>query len=131
MSSLPTTGESRQQLIRLLEEATKGETDALQGLLDKAPDAYAPLLRLLTQLDYTQNEARAHWEAILRHREDLSAKLGRPTSLQVAALDYFQTLKARSGFRRSWRCRPSSRRRRAPSPTASPASTTGNFLTPA
>lgn len=93
MSSLPTRGDSRQQLIRLLEEATQGEPQALQELLKNAPDAYAPLLRLLTQLDYTDAEAREHWDAILSHRDELSKKLERTASLQVAALDYFQNLK--------------------------------------
>jgi diguanylate cyclase (GGDEF)-like protein len=93
MSSLPTGGESRQQLIRLLEEATRGEIDTLQALLEKVPDSYAPLLRLLTQLDYTEAEAHAHWDAILSHRDQLSTQLGRSASLQVAALDYFQNLK--------------------------------------
>jgi len=93
MTSLPTRGQSRQQLIRLLEEATEGTTDALQELLKKVPDAYAPLLRLLAQLDYTEAEAHEHWDAILSHRDVLSKKLGHGTSLQVAALDYFQNLK--------------------------------------
>ncbi|GMR22580.1 MAG: hypothetical protein BMS9Abin37_0939 [Acidobacteriota bacterium] len=98
MTSLPTRGESRQQLIRLLEEATEGKTDALQELLKNAPDAHAPLLRLLTQLDYTEAEAQEHWEAILSHRDELSKKLGRETSLQVAALDYFQNQKGAIRF---------------------------------
>lgn len=93
MTTLPIRGESRQHLIRLLEEATEGKTDALQELLKNAPDAHAPLLRLLTQLDYTDAEAREHWAAILSHRDELSKKLGREASLQVAALDYFQNQK--------------------------------------
>ena len=93
MSSLPTRGDPRQQLIRLLEEATTGNTHPLQELLDKAPDTYAPLLRLLTQLDYTEDEARDHWQALVSHRKELSKTLGRQASLQVAALDYFQNLK--------------------------------------
>lgn len=93
MSSLPPRGDSRQQLIRLLEEASQGDTRALQHLLETAPDAHAPLLRLLTQLDYTEDEARVHWQAILAHQKELTEKLGREATLQVAALDYFQSLK--------------------------------------
>jgi len=93
MTWLPTRGESRQQLIRLLEEATEGKSDALQELLKNVPDTYAPLLRLLTHLDYTETEAHEHWDAILSHRDELSETIGRTTSLQVAALDYFQNLK--------------------------------------
>ena len=98
MTSLPTRGESRQQLVRLLEEATDGKTDALQKLLKNAPDIYAPLLRVLTQLDYTEAEAQEHWDALLSHRDELSKKLGGETSLQVAALDYFQNQKGAIRF---------------------------------
>ena len=98
MTSLPTRGESRQQLVRLLEEATEGKTDALQELLKNAPDTYAPLLRVLAQLDYTEAEAQEHWDAILSHRDELSKKLGGETSLQVAALDYFQNQKGAIRF---------------------------------
>lgn len=98
MTTLPTQGESRQQLLRLLEEATEGKTDALQKLLKDAPDTHAPLLRLLTQLDYTAAEAQEHWNAILSHRDELSKQLGREASLQVAALDYFQSQKGAIRF---------------------------------
>ena len=93
MASLPTRGESGQQLIRLLEQANRGQEHALQQLLDTTPDAHAPLLRLLTQLDYTEAEAHDHWQAIVAHRQELSKKLERTASLQVAVLDYFQNLK--------------------------------------
>ena len=93
MTWLPTRGESRQQLIGLLEEATEGKSDALKELLKNTPDTYAPLLRLLTHLDYAETEAHEHWDAILSHRNELSETIGRTTSLQVAALDYFQNLK--------------------------------------
>lgn len=92
MSLLPTPGESRQQLIRVLEEASRGETAALQKLLKDAPDSYAPLLRLLTELEYTETEAHEHWDAIVSQCDKISEKLGRKTSFQVAALDYFQNL---------------------------------------
>ncbi len=92
MSSLPTRGDSRQHWLQLLEDASTGQTHALRELLETAPDAHAPLLRLLSQLDYTDKEAREHWDAIFAHQEGLSAKLGREASLQVAALDYFQNV---------------------------------------
>lgn len=92
MSSLPTRGDSRQHLIRLLEQAGTGHTQALRELLETAPEAGAPLLRLLSQLDYTDEEALEHWKAIFAHQEELSRKLGRDASLQVAALDYFQNV---------------------------------------
>jgi diguanylate cyclase (GGDEF)-like protein len=92
MSSLPTSGDSRQHWIRLLEEASQGRLEGLERLLSSEPEALAPLLRLLTQLDFEDSEARAHWNGILRHRAELTSRLGREASVQLATLDYFQTL---------------------------------------
>ncbi len=92
MSSLPTSGDPRQHWIWLLEEAGQGRLEGLERLLSSAPEAQAPLLRLLTQLDFEESDARNHWNGILRHRAVLTSRLGREASIQLAALDYFQTL---------------------------------------
>jgi len=92
MSSLPTSGDSRQHWIRLLEEASQGRLQGLELLLSSQPEALAPLLRLLTQLDFEESEARTHWNGILRHRAELASRLGREASVQLATLDYFQNL---------------------------------------
>jgi diguanylate cyclase (GGDEF)-like protein len=92
MSSLPTSGDSRQHWIRVLEEAGQGRLEGLERLLGSEPEVLAPLLRLLTQLDFEESEARTHWNGILRHRAELTSRLGREASLQLATLDYFQTL---------------------------------------
>ena len=92
MSSLPTSGDSRQHWIRLLEEASQGRLEGLELLLSSQPEALAPLLRLLTQLDFEESEARTHWNGILRHRAELASRLGREASVQLATLDYFQNL---------------------------------------
>ena len=92
MRSLPTSGDSRQLWIRLLEEAGQGNLEPLETLLSTAPEAVAPLLRLLTQLDFEESDARAHWNGILQHRSELTSRLGREASVQLAALDYFQSL---------------------------------------
>ncbi len=94
MSSLPTSGDSRQLWVHLLEEAGLGRLEPLERLLSSSPEAVAPLLRLLTQLDFEEADARAHWNGILRHRRELTSRLGREASVQLAALDYFQNLAA-------------------------------------
>src|SRR5262245_58040893 len=91
MRSLPTSGDSRQLWIRLLEDAGQGKLEPLETLLSTAPEVVAPLLRLLTQLDFEESDARAHWNGILRHRSELTTRLGREASVQLAALDYFQS----------------------------------------
>ena len=92
MSSLPTSGDSRQHWILLLEEAGQGRLEGLERLLSSKPEALAPILRLLTQLDFEESEARTHWNGILRHRGELTSRLGREASVQLATLDYFQNL---------------------------------------
>jgi diguanylate cyclase (GGDEF)-like protein len=92
MASLPTSGDPRQHWVRLLEEAGSGRPEALQSLLDSGIEAHAAVLRLLTHLEFEESEARVHWGRILRHRDELSASLGRPASIHLAALDYFQSV---------------------------------------
>ncbi len=92
MSSLPKSGDSRQHWIQVLEEASRGRLEGLERLLSAAPEALAPLLRLLTELDFEEGEARTHWNEILRHRAELTSRLGREASVQLATLDYFQNL---------------------------------------
>ena len=93
MSSLPTSGDTRQLWIRLLEEAAQGRMQGLEELLASSPDAYAPLLRLLTHLEFEESEAREHWGRIVAHRGKLSERLGREIGLQLTALDYFQNVR--------------------------------------
>jgi diguanylate cyclase (GGDEF)-like protein len=62
------------------------------SLLDSEADLHAPLLRLLTHLEFENAEAKLHWHRIFRHRVELSEKLGREASLPLAALDYFHSL---------------------------------------
>ena len=93
MPLLPTPGGSRQQLLAILEAANSDEGQALEKFLRTTPDAHACLLRVLTQLDYKESDARAHWDALQKHRDELTQTLRRKASLQLATLDYFQNLK--------------------------------------
>ena len=93
MPLLTTPEGSRQQLLALLEAADSDVGQALEKLLSTTPDAHAVLLRILTQLDYKESDARAHWEAVQEHRDALTQTLGRKASLGLATLDYFQNMK--------------------------------------
>ena len=92
MSSLPTRGDSRQPLLDLLRNTAEDGEAALETYLERTPEAHAVLLRLLAQLDYPEPDAREHWRAIRAHRVDMSERLGRDVSIQLAALDYFQSV---------------------------------------
>jgi len=50
------------------------------------------LLKGLTSVDVAEKESIVHWEKILARRNELTEKLGRPSSLRTAAVDYFGEL---------------------------------------
>ena len=54
--------------------------------------ACSALLLILTHLSFEEQEARAHWESILSHRQELSARLGREAGVRVSILDYFMNV---------------------------------------
>jgi len=83
----------KDQLLGLLAEDSHN-AERLLGRLDAIGResgilAHAALLLLLTGLAFDEDEARAHWEAILEHRHGLSLALGRDAGLRTAVLDYF------------------------------------------
>ncbi len=50
---------------------------------------YARLLHVMCHLRLAPAEAKKTWEAIIRHRDTMESKLGRPTGFRVPMLDYF------------------------------------------
>ena len=50
---------------------------------------YSELLYYLTQVRFDPDEARRHWDSILKHRESMNSALGRDVGLRVALADYF------------------------------------------
>lgn len=89
----------RAELLRLLgEDAHNAERlgsrlDALTR--ERGVDAHAALLMVLCRLPFPEDDARAHWERIVRHRNELSGALNRDVGLRVALLDYFVNLNVR------------------------------------
>ncbi len=67
--------------------------DNLRQLGPAAQGAFLQtLLKGLTSVEVTEKESIVHWEKILAHRNELAEKLGRPSSLRTAAVDYFGEL---------------------------------------
>ena len=67
--------------------------DNLRQLGPDAPGAFLQrLLKGLTSVEVTEKESIVHWEKILARRNELTEKLGRPSSLRTAAVDYFGEL---------------------------------------
>jgi two-component system cell cycle response regulator len=82
----------RQSLLELLEAGPDREEKLLEEFEQKKGEGdalYAPLLYLLTHLDFTEAQATRHWARAVDHREQLREALGRDPGLRVALLDYF------------------------------------------
>lgn len=52
-------------------------------------DIYARLIHVMCHLRLSATDAQHTWEAIIKHRDLLEEKLGRPTGFRVAMVDYF------------------------------------------
>jgi len=81
------------ELLVLLDEDTHNEERILQRLsqihAETGIQVHAALLLILTRLLMEEEEARAHWNAILQHRINLITQIGREVGLRVAVFDYF------------------------------------------
>ncbi|HKQ59983.1 MAG TPA: diguanylate cyclase [Candidatus Polarisedimenticolaceae bacterium] len=89
----------RDKLLAVLAEDAHN-TERLLGRLDaltheSGVGAHAALLLILTHLAFSESDARAHWEEILAHREQLGQALGRDAGIRVAVLDYFMNVNRR------------------------------------
>ena len=94
--SLKTSRDALTRLAELLGDANRlkiGRQAELDAFL-REEKLFAPLIQLLTELEFSEDEAETHWSAIVAHRADLSRKLGRDGGLPLATLDYFYNLKA-------------------------------------
>jgi diguanylate cyclase (GGDEF)-like protein len=89
----------KDQLVEVLAEDASNADRLLARLdqisLETGIEAYSALLLILTQLAFSEEEAREHWEAILGHRHELSLKLGRDVGLRVALVDHFMNVNRR------------------------------------
>jgi len=87
----PDLGDLKSRLFRLLQnQADPGSPGiASDPVLQQSGQMYSLLIRTLAQLDYDEEEAARHWEAIAEHRQQIARDLGRDPGLAVAVLDYF------------------------------------------
>jgi diguanylate cyclase (GGDEF)-like protein len=81
------------ELLALLDEDTHNEKRILERLAqihaETGIQVHAALLLILTRLLLEEEEAKAHWNAILQHRINLITRIGRDVGLRVAVFDYF------------------------------------------
>ncbi len=63
---------------------------ALEEMAERdGPAVYVELLYLLTHIRFEPDEAREHWEAVVRHRQELEDAVGYEMDLTVGLLSYF------------------------------------------
>jgi diguanylate cyclase (GGDEF)-like protein len=55
-------------------------------------DPIGALIQRLSTKTFRGREAKEHWRHIVGHKRDMEAKLGRRVGIQVACIDYFETL---------------------------------------
>lgn len=83
--------EWKQLLLAILHRAGIPDPSAtkIDRLLQEKDGPHAALMRLLAHVDCGEGEARRHWTALCRHREELAGRMGRDPGIWVALLDYF------------------------------------------
>jgi diguanylate cyclase (GGDEF)-like protein len=96
MVDLQESSRIRQHLIGLLDEDLHNQNRLLVELSHISAEtgihAHAALLMALTHLPFEESEARSHWEAILKHHQDLRQQTGRPVGVRLAVFDYFMNV---------------------------------------
>ncbi|MGI0149275.1 MAG: GGDEF domain-containing protein, partial [Thermoplasmata archaeon] len=89
----------KEQLLGLLEEDASNQEMILDRLerirSESGVAAHSALLLILTGQGFEEEEARGHWEAILKHREAMGQRIGRDVGVRVAAFDYFVNINRR------------------------------------
>ena len=72
---------------------TLPEPDEWNRLENKfGQDIYSHVIYMLTQLEFSPEEGRKHWYAVLDHQTTLNKALNRDVGLRVALCDYFSNI---------------------------------------
>jgi diguanylate cyclase (GGDEF)-like protein len=80
---MPRGGDAGEFLLDLLIDSLEQLEPAHQGpFLQK-------FLKSLASVEISEEESLVHWDEVLRRRNELSERLGRPVTLRTAAVDYF------------------------------------------
>ncbi|MEW5807554.1 MAG: diguanylate cyclase [Acidobacteriota bacterium] len=86
----------KDELLLILDEDASNREKILERFetikKEKGTSPYSALLLILTHLPFEENEAKNHWESILKHREMMSEAANRDIGLRVALFDYFINL---------------------------------------
>ncbi|MCX5866093.1 MAG: diguanylate cyclase [Proteobacteria bacterium] len=82
-----------EEIIHYLDEDSENERrllDKLNSLGAESGDVFfANLIKVLIHLDFGPEEARAHWDSILKNKSEMEKGIHRCIGFRVALLDYF------------------------------------------
>jgi len=79
----------KNKILEILNEDPQNEEYIISQLkLIHSGDVMSGLFRVLTNLEFSEDEAKEHWNNILKHRDDMEKKLNRSIGFRVASLDY-------------------------------------------
>ncbi len=80
----------RQKIIASLGSNEDGSLNSIASLAKKEGEqVYNTLLSVLTQLEFSPEDAKKNWTRIVEHKEELETKLGHAISLMTAVCYYF------------------------------------------
>jgi diguanylate cyclase (GGDEF)-like protein len=80
----------RQKIIDSLGSNEDGSLNTIASLAKKEGEqVYSTLLSVLTQLEFSPEDAKKNWNRIIEHKEKLETKLGHTISLMTAVCFYF------------------------------------------
>lgn len=80
----------RQIIIESLGSNEDGSLNSIASLAKKEGEqVYNTLLNVLTQLEFSPEDAKKNWNRIVEHKKELEAKLGHTISLMTAVCYYF------------------------------------------
>lgn len=82
-----------EEIIQYLDEDSGNERRLLEKLNSLGAESgdvfFANLLKVLVHLDFDPDEARVHWDCILKHKAEMEKGIHRCIGFRVALLDYF------------------------------------------
>lgn len=92
-------GEGRKVLDSLLEVLERPDEAWIERVrklrAESSMDVLSELIRLLTHVRLTEKDAEEAWRAILAHRTEMQARLGRDVGLRLAVFDWFVNIDPR------------------------------------
>ncbi len=80
--------EIKEMILKRLNNFAENEELLVKDLSKKYDTFYSELLKILTYIDMSEQEAKNHWKNIVKHKNEMEKKLNRYVGIRVAMHDY-------------------------------------------